>query len=241
MKKHAVLAFLVGSGLATSALAQVPGGVDGAWIERGNAGGTGPVVFGLGGGDLTEANITAGDGALTTIEGALTSGEFDADPYVISITNPSSFSASVDFGPSSNGSFLALFDATTLEAVAAVFEGSLSGALVPGAGDYILFVYSQSGESGGVPFGPDFQPANSLGEFLFNYDLTMPGVEIGPASGLFGGLAWDNNAPTFGASSFATVNYTVTLTGAEYAILPAPGTAALAVLAGMAATRRRRT
>ena len=174
--------------------------------------------------------------ALTTIAGTI-SATADADFYLISISDPSLFSATTVGGSLVDTQiYLFSFDGAPIylnddDAGGASLQSSLPAGSVLGpqtAGTYILGV-SVSG----------VDPVNSSNQSLFA-PATFSTDLRGPASNTFGTVAGviDN-------ASFADFgDYSITLSGAAtVAVVPEPSTYALLVAGGMlvgAAARRRR-
>lgn len=181
---------------------------------------------------LATANVTDGFGALSTITGRLvTTG--DADLYQIRITDVASFSATVAGGGAGDTN-LSLFDSA---GVAIAFNNNdpnggtgsrLSGALVPAAGIYYLAVSRNDSFGGffGIPFDAAFNPIFASAPNNEELGPITPGTVL-------------NDWPVAGGFQLFNYNYTVVLTGAEYAV-PAPAAVSLLGLGGLAALRRRR-
>lgn len=192
------------------------------------AGGNESIAFGGTGGDLAQAQVTLGTGPLSTILGTLRSGQFDVDPYVIEVTDTATFLATYSTVDNANNSpytpQLALFDVNTFQAIAGVEGGALDGSLLPGTGLYILMVGTSASD-----------PANVIGEQLF--DFSTQGVVVGPAAGIASDV-WSFYDAGFPA--FANESYSISLRGAGFADVPAPGTALVGVIAACGSIRRRR-
>jgi MYXO-CTERM domain-containing protein len=187
---------------ASGAFAQV-------WAEVGDAG------------ELVGTAQVTGGGVLTSITGALTTG--DADMYLITINTPTSFSAST-VGGAAFDSQLFLFTSAGVGIAFNDDAGPLQSALTVGnplyaslaAGQYLLAV------SG------------------FNHDPTSAGGAIFPDSfpGIFGPTGPGGGSPVTGwTAAGASGTYTIALTGVRAA--PGPASLALIGLAGFAARRRR--
>lgn len=214
---------------------------------------------------LLTANVTSTAAplvGLSTIRGQLaaiqrpqpdgsTLRSLDADIYKISITLPAQFTATVTTG--GGDSVLALFDeqgrgvwfndnrvdSTTSTAA------RLGNAGIPGltAGHYYLGI---SRADGGTATRRFSRPVDSSGNLLFAGPLqgsadSPAGLaerrsEAGPLNSSATLAGWELFST--GASPFSTA-YTITLTGATYAV-PAPGALALPGVAGLLALRRRR-
>ena len=242
MRTSVLIGVMAAAGLSASALGQ-------SWAEMDSGGFN--IALGFGGTTFTNfdagkrlstANITDGIGALTQISGAFHF-DTDVDLYQIRITDPGAFSVSTTRSPSG----LALFDASGMgvayngdqagAAATPMLTNALTGSLTPGL--YYLAVVQ------GVQ-----RPVNALGESIFNPAGAED--EVGP-SALSGDNVLGTQAETDGMGSdafgpwtnqtisttFFSFPYTLTLTGASYAI-PAPGALALAGLGGLVALRRRR-
>ncbi|MGP1273675.1 MAG: hypothetical protein ACTS22_10115 [Phycisphaerales bacterium] len=235
--------------LVTLALA---GGAQGQWTEGGSDAGD-EYVNG-------SAQVTVGVGPLTSIEGTIDNASFggqDLDAYVIKVSDANAFFASTD--PNDGGFFnddtpglqddsrLWLFDMSgnlvmanddsdhstntdSLESrignAGVQYDGPI-GASAPGSvvtgGTYVLVIGQ---------FDSDFVDAggNDLVDFVSNFGAlhgTNPAFS-GPIAGLNGFSSFDPFNP-----------YRIVLQGAEFAI-PAPASAALLGLGGLAAARRRR-
>jgi hypothetical protein len=181
---------------------------------------------------LATANVTSGSGAITTITGRLvTTG--DADLYQIRITDVGSFTATVA-GGSSGDTNLSLFDAS---GVALAFNNNdpnggtgsrLTNMFVPSAGLYYLAI-SRNDSFGGF-FGI---PVDNL--FVPIFPDTPNNVELGPSTP--GTVLFD--WPVAGGFQLFNYNYSISLTGAEYAV-PGPMAGSVLGLAGSAMLRRRR-
>lgn len=200
---------------------------------------------------ISTANITRGAGPLNRITGTLTPAAFislDADVFCIRITDPASFSATVG---GTRDSVLTLFnsagqgiafnddrtDSTTSRAARLTnqFTSSLP------VGDYFLAISLNNVLSGNVSFT---RPLDGFGNLMFTgqtqltpTDDMLRRVEYGPinpAATLTSWESYNTNALPF------TFNYTITLTGAEYSLLPTPGAGAMLGMAGMMVLRRRR-
>jgi MYXO-CTERM domain-containing protein len=180
-----------------------------------------------------QAQAVVGAGAVTDIFGTVT-GLFDADMYVINITNPAAFSATTNIAPGTmSDTTLYLFN---MNGTGIAKNDDVSGAnflsdmpvgaaqyasLAPG--QYILAV-------GGYAFAPFWNnPPAALSDLIFDVN-TFTGVQgpqnPGPIQG------WAN------AGAYSEGTYHITLSGAE--MVPAPGAVALLGLAGLVAGRRRR-
>ena len=193
--------------------------------------------------------VTIGSGPLTTISGAtFTIPDDPADAYLITISDPANFYATLDsnFDPAagtSNGfdSRLFLFDAAGIPVLAnddnggsvqslitdpASFPGTVRPTAEPlTAGDYVLVVA-----------GFEDDPVDADGLPLFGVLGLAPTALFGPdpAAGPFAGFESDA-----GFITPDTGGYTVALNGATFAV-PEPATAGLlAVAAGLGLARRR--
>ncbi|MCW5755961.1 MAG: PEP-CTERM sorting domain-containing protein [Phycisphaeraceae bacterium] len=187
------------------------------WDEVGDAGENG----------IGDAQITVGVGALTEIRGF---GEaFGADVYQIRITDIAGFSAST-IGGASYDTQLFLFaadgsgitendDASGLQSLINN-QGLIGSGAAPGI--YYLAISS---------FNRDPRDADGLAMFGFT---SWPGERADqrqPTS--------SNPFVSWSDSGGGSGDYTIFLTGAEYAV-PAPASLALLGLGGLAALRRRR-
>jgi hypothetical protein len=181
---------------------------------------------------LATANITEGDGALTSITGRLvTTG--DADLYQIRIADPANFVATVAGGGAGNTN-LTLFDNT---GVALAFNNDdpmggtgsrLTNTFVPGAGLYYIAVSRNDSFGGffGIAFDAAFNPIFASSPANVELPPITPGTVL-------------NDWPVSGGFQLFNYNYTVMLTGAEYAV-PAPAGAVLFGAGAVVALRRRR-
>ncbi len=181
---------------------------------------------------LATANITDGLGAITTINGRLvTTG--DADLYQIRITDVAAFTATVPGGTAGDTN-LSLFDSA---GVALAFNNNdpdggtgsrLTGLFVPSPGLYYLAVSRNDSFGGffGIPVDDLFVPI---------FPSAPNNVEVGPT--VAGTVLFD--WPVAGGFQLFNYNYSVTLTGAEYAV-PAPMAGSLMGIAALGMLRRRR-
>lgn len=200
---------------------------------------------------VTTANITRGAGPLNRITGSLTPAAFltlDADVFCIRITDPANFSATVG---GTTDTVLALFDglgrgiafnddrtdSTTSRAarLTSLFTSSLP------VGDYFLAI----GRNGTLAGNPNFtRPLDGSGNLMFTgqaqqtpSDDLLRRAEYGPLSSTAVLTSWE----TFNSNFLPfSSSYTITLTGVEYSLIPAPGAGAVLGLAGLGAMRRRR-
>lgn len=187
------------------------------WVEVGDAG---PLIPG---------QITVGIGALTSIQGSLSTVDIE-DLYCIRIDNPSAFSATTNGGAAWDTQ-LFLFNANGIgvsfnDDISNVTpinrQSRLTGQFVPSPGIYFIGI---------SPYDRDAVSAG--GEIWTDTPFDGERAPNGPgAAGVFNGWVGAPSAVTPGP-------YTIFLTGASYHI-PAPGSVALFGLAGMAASRRRR-
>jgi uncharacterized protein (TIGR03382 family) len=251
----------------------------GVWVESPTAGAGdsnhGPVqtapTFGDAGEFLSDANLTAGEGALTTIKGYMSSFQrpqatggtlrsLDADVYCITITDAANFAA---FTSSQQDFVLALFDmngvgvafndnrtdsatsiASRLIANGLDVNGNPVGIAGLTNGTYFLGVSRNDGGTAARRFS---RPLNAAGNLIFpgppqgsaDADPLFPlrRADLGPSAPATALASWELFATA--AAPFTTA-YTITLTGAGYHQLPAPGASALLGLAGLGALRRRR-
>ncbi len=182
-------------------------------------------------------NITSGAGALTTINGHMLNGA-DADLYCIRISNPSAFSATTTGADPGHNLALALFDAAgngvvaNYDLSAGDINASLTNALVTTPGVYYLMVYGEiiryPAGAGGFIWTPPPSPATGLvGQLAPN-----------PLAGPLTSFAFDF-ARGF-SSNITQVPYSVSLTGVEYHLVPAPGMLGLVGVAGVIGGIRRR-
>ena len=181
---------------------------------------------------LPTANVTSGLGALTTITGRLIS-TGDADLYQIRIADPDNFVATVAGGVAGDTN-LSLFDST---GVALAFNNNdpmggtgsrLTNAFVGSAGLYYIAVSRNDSFGGffGIPFDVNFNPIFDSAPA----DQELPPITPGTVL---------NDWPVAGGFQLFNYNYTLVLTGAEYAI-PAPGAGVLLGVGGLMLARRRR-
>lgn len=199
---------------------------------------TGPVFGGHPDADRlpATANVTAGVGPLTQINGWCLNGS-DPDLFRITVTNASSFSASVSTTLAGRNLSLALFDANGY-GVVANYDSSAGStdpliSNVPGLtnGTYYLLVY-----------GTVNYPTDALTNFIFVPPASGSG-QTGLVFPQAGTLPLSGFLTDFGAGfggSFAASPYTALLNGAGYAQTPTPGATALLGVAGLGLVRRRR-
>lgn len=181
---------------------------------------------------LATANITDGDGALTSITGRLvTTG--DADLYQIRISDPANFVATVAGGGAGNTN-LTLFDSA---GVALAFNNDdpmggtgsrLTSTFLQGAGLYYIAVSRNDSFGGffGIPYDAAFNPIFASAPANEELPPITPGTVL-------------SDWPVAGGFQLFNYNYTVMLTGVEYAV-PAPSGVALLSVGGLVALRRRR-
>jgi uncharacterized protein (TIGR03382 family) len=189
------------------------------------------------------ANLTRGEGGLNKITGQFVRTD-DADMYCIRILDPMTFSATTTGAGNSSDTNLALF---TLSGVGITFNdnatssttrSTITGQFVPSPGLYMLVISRNDVGFGGATFT---RPLNSLGDLIFP----------GPAQGVNGTPRVGEFQPTVAGDALAgwetaagfqlfNATYSIALTGADYHMLPAPGTAALLGLGGLVGLRRRR-
>ncbi len=225
------------AGAAPAFASDQPGTAVDQWKEE-TSGATGNNGSPDAGQILAHANLTRGDGGLTTLTGKLVNTR-DVDLYCISITNPANFSAtaSADF-VGYNG--LYLFDSTGRAVAGYLGDGSLGhtiATLAPGSaasaapGVFFLAVTRSDYGFGAV----DQWPLTSTNAAMF---LAGFGA-VGPNPAVTDPLDhWNANpAPGFGLFDSP---YTITLTGAGYHTTPTPGASAVLGLGGLLAARRRR-
>ncbi len=202
---------------------------------------------------LATANMTRGAGPLTTINGtcsAVANVSLDPDLYCITITDPANFSAVVAGG---TDSCLALFDSTGHGIVfndnrtdSATSNGALitnlfTSSLTPGGTYYLGIGRTNANTNANIRYT---RPLDGSGNLMFPGDpsLQVPNdlvrrAEYGPLSTTAVLTDWES----FGSNSLPfSFNYTITLSGAGYSTLPAPGAAGLLGLGALAAFRRRR-
>lgn len=174
------------------------------------------------------AQLTVGVGPLTTISGGGNFPGDTVDAYCIHIVDPLHFSATT-VGGTGQDTQLWLFTPAGIgvtfdddDAGAGVLQSTITGMFVPGPGHYILAIspYDRDALDGAGseiwadgPFGLERAPDG-------------PGAP-GPVMG-WGGFSSDLDP------------YRITLTGATFCAVPAPGALALTVLGGVFALRRRR-
>lgn len=214
---------------------------------------------------LLTANITSTTNplvGLSTIRGQLaaiqrpqtggsTLRSLDADVYKIAITLPSQFSATVTTG--GGDSVLALFDEqgrgvwfNDNRVDSATATGArLGNSGIPGLTEGVYYL-GISRVDGGAATRRFSRPVDALGNLVFDgpiqgsadspTGLALRRSEVGPLVSGSTLAGWELFSST--ALPFSTA-YTITLTGATYAI-PTPGAFALAGVAGLLALRRRR-
>jgi len=200
---------MFGSALSSAAVVKV-GNPVGGWLEDVDAGDT-----------LANAQITAGSGGLSRIDGSLPDGG-DGDLYKIVVTNFAGFSAIVT-APAEGDSRLALFDA---QGKGVVFNDDASDASLLSAIDYAT----------------SKQPAaNGIYYLGIMTQGKLPASTVGGASASI----WTTDNPTsqktpdgpgaanplagFDGDGGSLVNYSILLTGAAYAVEDAPPELALNV------------
>jgi hypothetical protein len=243
--------------LASAASAQDFTEIASAAPAQSNHGASG-VATGDAGETILTANVTSIAGplvGLSTIRGTLNSliraegRSADADLYSITITLPDQFSATVTSG--GGDSALALFDYAGRgvwyndNRTDSTTSTSARLSSIPGltSGHYFLAITRVLGGAAGRQFN---RPLDSMGNLLFPgplqnapdspADLAQRRSEVGPVSPTAALASWETFPNTLlGFNS----GYTITLTGATYAV-PAPGAAALMGAAGLLALRRRR-
>ena len=195
---------------------------------------------------IVDANITAGAGGLATINGTLQHTR-DVDVYAITITNPTVFSAKVPGASGTGDSQLSLYtpagngiawndnDPTSPSGVGSTLSAGnpLTASLAPGL--YYLAISRWAG----VGFGSVAQVSlGAAGSSDPLFDNTNRGVEVGPLNPSDVLSGWAND-PTPGFDLF-NYSYTITLTGADYAVAPAPGAGLLISMGSLLVLRRRR-
>ncbi len=200
--------------IAIMALAALSGSaLAGDWNEVGDAGG------------LPPGQHTVGAGSLDRILGTLDANAQDfEDMYCIRIVNPLAFSAST-VGGASFDTQLFLFDANGLGVShnddAGGLQSRITGQFVLAPGIYHLAVS-----------GYNRDPLDAAGGLIWNNSpFSTERAPDGPAAA--------NPIAGWGGSG-GTGAYTITLTGAEFCQVPAPGAMAILGLGGLAAARRRR-
>jgi hypothetical protein len=163
----------------------------------------------------------------------------DADLFKINIVNPAAFSASI----TSTTNVLSLFAVDGTAIAASRNGGPITGAsLAPGF--YFIGESQASGAFGGATFGV---PRNNANEPLF--DFTTDGLKS-PVALADQKLSTDpfiafttknasNPARLIGPSTFTSPGSTITLAGADFAVIPEPTTFGLVSAAGLLALRRR--
>lgn len=188
------------------------------------------------------ANLTRGAGGLNKITGQFVRTD-DADMYCINILNPAAFSATTVGGTSADTN-LSLF---TLSGVALAFndntstsvrQSTLTGLFVPAPGLYLLAVSRNDVGFGAATYT---RPLDSLGNLIF--DGPPQGSTVGNRVGEFAPLVPGTSIAGWETASgfqLFNTNYNIFLTGADYHLVPAPGSMALLGLSGLAGLRRRR-
>lgn len=179
-------------------------------------------------GALPPGQVTIGPGALTSITGKLEGQNGNVtdfeDMYCIRIVNPTAFRATT-VGGASMDTQLWLFSAGGLGVAfnddSTGVQSTLTGQFVPAAGIYHIAITGYNRDA-----------VDASGALLWNN--TPFGTER-PADGPGAG-----NAIAGWSGSGATGDYVISLEGAEFCRVPAPGAMALLGLGGLVAARRRR-
>lgn len=204
--------------IAIMALAAVSGSALASdWREVGDAGA------------LPPGQVTIGPGALTSITGKLEGQNGNVidfeDMYCIRITNPTGFRATT-IGGAAFDTQLFLFDMAGRgishnDDSAGGFLSTLTGQFVPATGLYHIAIT-----------GYNRDPVDVAGGLIWNNSpFGTERAPDGPAAA---------NAIAGWSGNGATGDYVITLEGAEFCRVPAPGAMALLGLGGLAAARRRR-
>jgi hypothetical protein len=184
--------------------------------------------------DTAQVTVNTADaGVLTKIQSTLYLNAFDADLFKIQITDPSTFQAFIN-GPTF---ILALF-AEDGTAIAASRGGGVGNAITGGslsAGQYYIGVAA-----------PDGIPRNDANEALFDFSsdgvkTPEPLADLKLSTDPF--IAWTINGGDYllGVNTFtAGTNSHIHLTGANFSVIPEPGTAVLIAAAGSLLLLRRK-
>jgi MYXO-CTERM domain-containing protein len=185
------------------------------WTETGDADG----VIG---------QMTSGGGALSNISGSLSASDRE-DMYRIHISNPAVFSATAVGGASFDTqmflflpSIFGTYGVTMNDDSAGGVQSTITGMFVPGPGDYLLAISSY-----------DNDPISALGAIWNDTPYATERFPDGPGQ-IMPLMGWDGAGGATGSS------YRLTLTGAEFAQAPTPGSLALLGCGGLASLRRRR-
>ncbi|MFO0858052.1 MAG: hypothetical protein U0640_11930 [Phycisphaerales bacterium] len=193
------------------------------WQEQGDAG-----KF------VGNAQQTLGVGAINSISGEFAAGLLDSDfedMYLVSITNPSAFSITVN---SSNGTVgLFLFNVTLgNEGLGLVATIAGAGTLGNASNDGSLAAVNSPGIYALAIAVPGRYPVSNLGP-IFNF--ANPNEVSGP-DGSGGFLPHTDWAGTPGPIG----DYGIELTGSGFFAVPAPGAGVVLGVCGLVAMRRRR-
>lgn len=187
---------------------------------------------------IANADVTTNlidPGNLTQITMRLWTGS-DADLFKIRIVNPAIFSASI----TSATNILSLFAEDGTAIAASRNGGPLTGAsLAPGF--YFIGESQASGAFGATTFGV---PRNDAGQPLFDFSTDGLKTPIAQAdmklsTDPFEAFTTNNGTFLIGPSTFTSPGSAITLAGADFAVIPEPAAAALVLLAGGLALRRR--
>lgn len=169
------------------------------------------------------AQVPIGSGPLTGITGTRAS---DADMYLIRIVDAVGFGATTNNGGSAPDTQLFLFDAAGIgithnddDPGGGTLLSTITGAFVPGPGDYLLTVSSYN-----------YDPLNPGGLLIWNN--TPFSIERPPdGPGAPGPVA------SWSGTAFTNGGYQIDLRGVEF--VPEPSTLLLLGLGGLALIRRR--
>ena len=245
-RKHVLLAAGAIALAAPAFASDQPGVAGNAWKEEGSGGvnytGAIPTDAGqypIGYVTTDKANATRGEGPLNTITGTLTFTQ-DVDMFCIAITDPAGFSALVSGNGFAGSPNIALFDtqghgiafndnnpannSSTQSRLTNLFTASQP------AGLYFIAVSRNDGSVLNYPF-------NAAATTMF--PTSPANVEYGPINPTDVLTSWQNPGGG-GGFQLSNFNYTITLTGAGFHQLPAPGAAGLLAMGGLVAMRRRR-
>lgn len=198
--------------LVVAALSSAANAAD--WREVGDAG------------PLPPGQVTVGPGSLDRIVGKLDGGNDMEDMFCIRITNPQAFSATT-IGGADYDTQLFLFNATGFGVTfnddsAGGFRSTLTSQFVTAPGIYHIAITGYNRDA-----------VDAGGALIWNNTpFSVERAPDGPGAA---------NAIAGWTGTGSTGDYVITLTGAEFCQVPAPGAMALLGLGGLVAARRRRS